>query len=526
MMRIAEEVSRRKSFAIISHPDAGKSTLTEKLLLFGGAIRLAGAVKGQKSARHTTSDWMALEQQRGISVSSSVMQFYYRDHVINLLDTPGHSDFSEDTYRTLSAVDSALMVIDAAKGVEARTIKLMNVCRLRKIPIMTFINKMDRDSGEPIALLDEIEAAFDIQCAPLTWPIDSGRNFRGLYDIQTDQVHYLWLNDSGQQRREMLIQGLRNPVLDDALGPLAATFREEIDLVCGASHSFDQAAYNDGSLTPVLFGSAIWNVGVKGLLDRFIDYAPAPQPRHTEQRQVTATENTFSGFVFKIQANMDPQHRDRIAFVRITSGCYQPGLRVHQVRTGKELQLNHAMTFMANERDRVEEAFAGDIIGIHNHGTIAIGDTFTEGEALKFSGIPSFAPELFRRIILNNPLRMKALHKGLDQLSEEGATHVFRPLSSNDLILGAIGTLQFDVITWRLKNEYRVDSRYEPLPIQAARWVCSDDAEALALFQQKNHSQLAFDARHRLTYLAPSLVNLNLTMERWPKLQFIATQEI
>ncbi len=525
-MSNVEEVLRRRTFAIISHPDAGKTTLTEKLLLFGGAIRLAGAVKGRKAARYATSDWMALERERGISVTSSVMQFCYQGRVINLLDTPGHSDFSEDTYRTLSAVDSALMVIDAAKGVEERTLKLMQICRLHGIPIMTFINKLDRNSGEPITLLDEIESAFDIRCAPITWPIGSGGNFRGIYDLLTDQVHCLTPGDSAQQRPETLIQGLDNAALEDTLGNVAGTFREEIELVRGASHTFDRAAYADSSMTPVFFGSAIWNFGVKALLDRFVDYAPAPQPRHTEQRQVAATESTFSGFVFKIQANMDPQHRDRIAFTRITSGCYQPGLRVRHVRTGKELQLNHAMTFMASERERVESAFAGDIIGIHNHGTVAVGDTFTEGETLKFSGIPSFAPELFRRVVLSDPLRMKALHKGLDQLSEEGATHVFRPLLSNDLILGAIGTLQFDVIAWRLKNEYRVESRYESLPIQAVRWVSGDDAEALSLFQRKNRGQLAFDARNRLTYLAPSLVNLNLTIERWPKLRFIDTQEI
>ena len=525
-LSICNEISKRRTFAIISHPDAGKTTLTEKLLLFGGAIRLAGAVKGRKAARHATSDWMALEQQRGISVTSSAMQFHYRDRVFNLLDTPGHADFSEDTYRTLTAVDSVLMVIDAAKGVEDRTIKLMRICREHTTPIVTFINKLDRESCEPIALMDEVESVLGIACAPVTWPIGSGKRFRGVYDLLSDQVHFFSAAGGGRVQQGEIIKGLANLALDRILGSQVDEFRDEIDLVRGASHEFDLDAYLDGVLTPVFFGSAINNFGIKELLNRFVDYAPPPQPRNTEQRRVEATEAAFSGFVFKIQANMDPQHRDRIAFTRIISGCYERGMRVRHIRTGKEFQLTNAITFMAQDRKRTDRAFAGDIIGIPNHGTIAVGDTFTQGETLKFTGIPSFAPELFRRVVLHNPLRMKALHKGLDQLSEEGATQVFRPLMSNDLILGAIGALQFDVVAWRLKNEYGVDSRYETLPVQAARWVCCEDQGKLEMFKRKSHAQLALDGGGQLIYLAPSLVNLNLTIERWPEIRFVSTREI
>lgn len=525
MNKLAEQVAKRRTFAIISHPDAGKTTLTEKLLLFGGAISLAGSVKGRKAERHATSDWMALEKQRGISVTTSVMQFIYRDRVINLLDTPGHADFTEDTYRTLTAVDSALMVLDAAKGVEPRTIKLMEVCRLRTTPIITFINKMDRESREPIELLDEIESILNIQCAPVTWPIGMGSRFKGIYHLQEDAVY---LYESGKNYVKGAIekiQGLNNSELDQLLADEAKVLRDEIELVKGASHPFDKALYLSGELTPVFFGSAINTFGVRELLNDFIEYAPPPQPRETKQRLINPNEEKFSGFVFKIQANMDPAHRDRIAFLRIVSGQYKKGMRIKHHRLGKEIVLNNALTFMAGEREQADEAWPGDIIGLHNHGTIQIGDTFSVGELLKFTGIPNFAPELFRLVRLKDPLRQKALFKGLMQLSEEGATQVFRPLRNNDLILGAVGVLQFDVVAYRLKNEYGVECVYEPVNTVAARWITCNDKKILEEFQQINGHHLALDSGENLAYLAPSRVNLEITIEQWKDIQFHDTRE-
>jgi peptide chain release factor 3 len=520
-----EEIARRRTFAIISHPDAGKTTLTEKLLLFGGAIQLAGTVKGRKAARHATSDWMELEKQRGISVTSSVMQFPYRDKVVNLLDTPGHEDFSEDTYRTLTAVDSALMVIDAARGVESRTVKLMEVCRLRDTPIITFVNKLDRESRSPIDLMDEIEDVLGIGCAPVTWPIGSGKRFRGVYHLVHDQVHFFTPTHGGRIKTGEIVSGLDNPMLDEVVGDQADELREEIELIKGASHSFDADTYLAGALTPVYFGSALNNFGVRELLDSFVEHAPAPQGRKTAARTVQPQEDSFSGFVFKIQANMDPQHHDRIAFLRITSGKFARGMRVRHVRLGRDVQINNATTFLANDRENVGDAFAGDIIGLHNHGTIGIGDAFTQGEDLAFTGIPSFAPELFRRVILRDPLRMKALQKGLDQLSEEGATQVFRPLASNELILGAVGVLQFDVVAYRLKHEYGVDSNFEAANISTARWVDCPDPVKLDEFKRRNEIRLALDSGGSLTYLAPNRVNLQLSEERWPEVNFRATRE-
>jgi peptide chain release factor 3 len=522
-MNLQDEIQRRRTFAIISHPDAGKTTLTEKLLLFGGAIQLAGTVKGRKSSRHATSDWMELEKQRGISVTSSVMQFPYRDAVVNLLDTPGHEDFSEDTYRTLTAVDSALMVIDSAKGVEERTIKLMEVCRLRDTPIMTFINKLDRESRDPMELLDEVERVLGIRCAPVTWPIGSGRRFKGVYHLINDCVYLFSAQHGGRIQEGDLIQGLANPALDEALGEQADELRSVVELVHGAAETFDVGQYLAGRQTPVFFGSAINNFGVQELLDAFVAHAPGPRARDAG-RTIEPTEEKFSGFVFKIQANMDPKHRDRIAFMRVTSGRYTKGMRLYQVRTEREMLVSGAITFMARERERVEEAYAGDIIGVYNHGTIAIGDTFTEGERLKFTGIPFFAPEMFRRVVLRDPLRMKALQKGLDQLSEEGATQVFRPTIGNDLVLGAVGALQFDVVAWRLQHEYGVECKYESVDVATARWVDADDAK-LKEFRRQYEARLAHDRAGSLVYLAPSTVNLNLTMERWPDVRFRATRE-
>lgn len=519
------QLSKRRTFAIISHPDAGKTTLTEKLLLFGGAIQLAGTVKGRKASRHATSDWMELEKQRGISVTTSVMQFPYKSHIMNLLDTPGHADFSEDTYRTLTAVDSALMVIDAAKGVEERTIKLLEVCRLRHTPIITFINKMDRDSRDPIELLDEIETILKIRCAPITWPIGMGRDFKGVYHLYEDTVYLYEPGKNAVQQEGTKIKGLNNPELDQLLGDFAAELRMNVELVKGASHEFNQEEFLNGKLTPVFFGSAINNFGVRELLDAFANYAPAPQARESQTRAVDPTEEKFSGFVFKIQANMDPAHRDRIAFLRVCSGRYSPNMKMYQVGIEREVKISKALTFMASEREQVEEAWPGDIIGLHNHGTIQIGDTFTEGEKLKFTGIPYFAPELFRLVRLKDPLKLKALQKGLKQLCEEGATQLFRPLNSNNLILGAVGMLQFDVVAYRLKHEYNVDCVYETVSVATARWIYCDDAKMLEDFKAKAFDNLALDGSDNLTYLAPTRVNLNLTMERWPKVEFRTTRE-
>jgi len=525
MSEYLQQMQRRRTFAIISHPDAGKTTLTEKLLLFGGAIQLAGTVKGRKAARHATSDWMEIEKQRGISVASSVMQFPHKDCIINLLDTPGHADFSEDTYRVLTAVDSALMVIDAAKGVEERTIKLMDVCRLRDTPIITFVNKMDREARPPIELLDEVESILKIQCAPITWPIGMGKQFKGVFDLYHDCVHFFSATHGGKIQTGDVVQGLDNPQLDEILGSQAAELRDEIELVKGASHEFDLEKYRAGKMTPVFFGSGINNFGVRELLDALDDYAPPPKSRDAGARVVSPEEEKFTGFVFKIQANMDPQHRDRIAFMRICSGKYEKGMKVKHVRLQKDIKIPDALTFMASDRGHVDEAYAGDIIGVHNHGTIRIGDTFTLGEDLAFTGIPNFAPELFRRAQLRDPLKMKALQKGLTQLCEEGATQLYKPLINNDLILGAVGMLQFDVVAHRLKDEYGVDCSFEPVNVTTARWVECDDAKMLAQFKEKAMSNLALDHAGDLVYIAPTRVNLDMTKERWPDIRFLATRE-
>ena len=525
MSDIEQQVSRRRTFAIISHPDAGKTTLTEKLLLFGGAIKLAGTVKGRKASRHATSDWMALEQQRGISITSSVMQFPYRDCIVNLLDTPGHEDFSEDTYRTLTAVDSALMVIDCTKGVEQRTIKLMDVCRLRDTPIMTFINKLDRDGREPIELLDEIESVLKIDCSPVTWPIGMGRSLKGVYHLLQDKIYLYTGAGRGRASEIEVIDGLESAKAEEILGNDAASFREEIELVKGGCPQLSIDDYLAAKQTPVFFGSAISNFGVKELLDEFIDIAPPPGPRESDVRTIQSNENELTGFVFKIQANMDPAHRDRIAFMRICSGKYQKGMRLTHVRSGKEMKIADAITFMAADRQHAETAYAGDIIGLHNYGTINIGDSFSQGEAIRFSGIPNFAPEIFKRAVLKDPFKLKALKKGLAQLCEEGATQLFRPLRNNDLILGALGPLQFDVVAHRLQHEYKVDCLFEPINVATARWVDADDDKLLSEFKTKVHDNLALDHGESLVYIAPTRVNLSLTEERWPDIRFRETRE-
>ncbi|WP_163930265.1 peptide chain release factor 3 [Paraferrimonas sp. SM1919] len=521
-----EAISQRRTFAIISHPDAGKTTITEKVLLFGRAIQSAGTVKGRGSSTHAKSDWMQMEKERGISVTTSVMQFPYNDCMVNLLDTPGHEDFSEDTYRTLTAVDSCLMVIDAAKGVEDRTRKLMEVTRLRDTPIVTFMNKLDRDTRDPMELLDEVEQELNIACAPVSWPIGCGKEFKGVYLLHSDEVVLYQTGQGSTIQERRAIKGIDNPEIDAAIGEdLAQQLREELELVVGASHEFDKTLFLEGKLTPVFFGTALGNFGVDHMLDGLTEWAPAPMPRETNERQVTAQDDKFSGFVFKIQANMDPKHRDRIAFMRIVSGEYTKGMKMRHVRLGKDVSISDAVTFMAGDRSAAESAIAGDIIGLHNHGTIQIGDTFTQGEALKFSGIPNFAPEMFRRIRLKDPLKQKQLQKGLVQLSEEGAVQVFRPLMNNDLIVGAVGVLQFDVVVHRLKTEYKVEAVYEPISVATARWVYCDDAKKMDEFQRKAHANLALDGADNLTYIAPTYVNLNLAMERHPDIKFNQTRE-
>jgi len=526
MSNLQNEIARRRTFAIISHPDAGKTTLTEKLLLFGGAIKLAGTVKGRKAARHATSDWMALEQQRGISVTTSVMQFPFKDAIINLLDTPGHEDFSEDTYRTLTAVDAALMVIDAVKGVESRTIKLMEVCRLRDTPILTFINKLDRDSRDGIELLDEIEKVLNIRCAPITWPIGMGKLFKGVYHLQKDCVLLFEPGKGAVIQEPQVIQGIDNPLLDEKCGMVIDEFREQLELVKGASHPYDHEAFLQGKLTPVYFGSAINNFGVNEILNALADLAPPPQPRAAENREVLPAEVPFTGFVFKIQANMDPQHRDRIAFLRVVSGHYEKGMKIYHVRLGRSVQVSNALTFMAGEREHVEEAWPGDIIGLHNYGTIQIGDAFSQGEKLKFLGVPNFAPELFKAVRPKDPLKMKALQKGLVQLSEEGATQVFRPLDTNQIIVGAVGELQFDVVAHRLAHEYNVECIYDSVKVVTARWIYGKDPKKLSDFKTKLSGQLALDSSEALTFLAPTNVNLMMTKERWPDIEFRETREL
>lgn len=523
-MSLQTEIQKRRTFAIISHPDAGKTTITEKLLLFGNAIQLAGSVKGKRGP-HAKSDWMAMEQERGISVTSSVMQFPYRERVVNLLDTPGHEDFSEDTYRTLTAVDSVLMVIDGAKGVEDRTIKLMEVCRLRDTPILSFVNKMDRDIRDPVEVMDEIEEVLNIAAAPINWPIGMGKEFKGVYNLYTDTIH---LYKSGQGHtipEDLQIKGLDSDEATALLGAYADDVREEIELVRGATHQFDLQAYLEGKLTPVFFGTALGNFGVREMLDGFVEWAPSPLARDTNSRSVKPDEAQFSGFIFKIQANMDPKHRDRIAFMRVCSGQYTRGMKMKHVRIGKDVKIADAVTFLAGDRSHVEEALAGDIIGLHNHGTIQIGDTFTAGEDLKFTGIPHFAPELFRRIRLRDPLKTKQLQKGLQQLSEEGSTQVFFPLNNNDIIVGAVGVLQFEVVAYRLKDEYKVEAVYEPINVTTARWVECADEKKMAEFRRKCGDNLGFDGGGHLTYLAPTRVNLSLSEERYPDVSFRATRE-
>jgi peptide chain release factor 3 len=522
---LVRDVARRRTFAIISHPDAGKTTLTEKLLLFGGAIQLAGTVKSRKSARHATSDWMEIEKQRGISVTSSVMQFEYSGHTINLLDTPGHEDFSEDTYRVLTAVDAAVMVIDAAKGVEAQTIKLLDVCRLRATPIITFINKLDREVREPLALLEEVESVLRIDCAPISWPLGMGKRFRGVFHLLHERLLRFSPGEERVATDTEAIVGLGNPRLDALFHDESAALRHDVELIRSASHPFDLDAFLAGQQTPVFFGSAFNNFGVQEILQALVEWAPPPQPRDATSRVVEPAEQSFSGFVFKIQANMDPRHRDRIAFFRVCSGRYQPAMKVRHLRTGRDMKLANALTFMANERVSSEDAVAGDIIGIHNHGQLQIGDTLTEGEPLAFRGIPYFAPELFRVARPRDPFKAKPLSKGLQELGEEGAIQVFASSHTNTLLLGAVGPLQFEIVAQRLASEYKVDAIYETANIATARWLTFPDDVVRRNFEREQAAALAMDVDGNPVFLATNKYNLQVTMERWPKIGFHATRE-
>ena len=524
-MSLRDAVERRRTFAIVSHPDAGKTTITEKLLLHGKAIALAGTIKARKSRRHATSDWMAMEQARGISVTTSAMQFPYRGRVVNLLDTPGHEDFSEDTYRTLTAVDAALMVIDGARGVETRTEKLFEVCRMRDTPILTFVNKLDREIRDPIELLDEIEQVLGIACAPMTWPIGAGSRFLGAYDLAHDRIHCFARGHADRVHGYATIEGLDSDAACAYVGDGYAALVDEVDLVRGASHSYDRGAFLEGRLTPVFFGTALGNFGVDHFLEHLVAEAPAPQVRGATSRRVDPTEEKFSGFVFKIQANMDPRHRDRIAFLRVCSGRYRHGMTMRHVRLGREMKVTDAVTFLAGDRVQAEEAYPGDIIGLHNHGTIQIGDTFTEGETLRFTGVPNFAPELFRRVRVRDPMKSKQLDKGVRQLAEEGATQVFLPAARSEIIVGAVGALQFDLVAYRLRDEYRADCVYEDSNIHTVRWVAAEDQARLREFEAANAGRVATDGGGCLAYLAPSRANLQLVQERWPDIRFAATRE-
>ena len=521
---ILRDVAKRRTFAIISHPDAGKTTLTEKLLLFGGAIQMAGTVKSRKSSRHATSDWMEVEKQRGISVTSSVMQFEYQGHTVNLLDTPGHEDFSEDTYRVLTAVDAAVMVIDAAKGVEAQTIKLINVCRMRNTPIITFVNKFDREVREPFDLLEEIESVLNIECAPITWPIGMGKTFRGVYHLQNDSLLRF---SPGEERRveSEELDGIDNPVLDAQFPLEVGKLRDDVELIRSASSPFDLVDFLAGLQSPVFFGSGINNFGVQEILQALIDWAPPPQERDAGIRDVKPAEPAFTGFVFKIQANMDPKHRDRIAFFRVCSGRYSSGMKVRHVRMNREMKLANALIFMANERVLMEDAVAGDIIGIHNHGQLHIGDTLTEGETLAFKGIPYFSPELFRVARLRDPLKSKQLQKGLQELGEEGAIQVFENLASGALLLGAVGTLQFEVVAQRLQTEYKVDAIFESADIHTARWLTFPDDVTRRNFEREQQHRMAKDVDGNLVYLASTRYNLDVTREKWTKVAFHDSRE-
>jgi peptide chain release factor 3 len=526
MTDLPTEVARRRTFAIISHPDAGKTTLTEKLLLFGGAIQLAGAVKARGERRRARSDWMKVEQERGISVTVSAMTFDYGGITFNLLDTPGHQDFSEDTYRTLTAVDSAVMVIDAAKGIEAQTLKLFEVCRLRDVPIITFINKLDRDARDPFDLMSEIESKLALDVTPASWPVGMGREFLGAYDLFHERL--LLAEKSGERAGGQIAEchGTGDPKLDHLLPDYAVkTLRDEVEMARGLCPKFELDAYRGGHMTPVYFGSALNTFGVRELLEGLQSLAPSPRPQRATTREIRPDEEHVTGFVFKIQANMDPKHRDRIAFVRLCSGHFRRGMKLLHVRSGKQLVVHNPLLFLAQDRDIADEAFAGDIIGIPNHGTLRIGDTLTEGEALQFTGIPSFAPELLQTVRPADPMRQKHLARALEQLAEEGAARVFKPQFGTSYIVGVVGALQFDVLADRIRTEYEIPVHFEGTSLFTARWVDSGDNKLLERFVESNRGAMAEDHTGAPVFLARNNWHLETTAKDWPDVQFAKTKE-
>ena len=524
-MELKQEIERRRTFAIISHPDAGKTTLTEKLLLFGGAIHVAGAVKSNKIKRGATSDFMEIERQRGISVATSVMGFEYGDVKINILDTPGHEDFAEDTYRTLTAVDSVIIVIDGAKGVETQTRKLMEVCRMRNTPVMVFVNKLDRPCKDPFDLLDEIERELKIQVRPLAWPISTGPTFKGVYDLYADRLSLFFAEDRQTAEGQTLDIKLDDPAIDEYINPFTQHLRDDLELVEGVYPPFELDSYRKGEVAPVFFGSALNNFGVRELLDCFVRIAPSPGKSHTLQRDVSPYEEKLTGFVFKIHANMDPNHRDRIAFLKICSGRFERNKPYLHVPSGKTIKFASPTAFMAEKKSVIDEAYPGDIVGLHDTGNFKIGDTFTEGEKLKFTGIPSFAPEQFRYIENADPLKFKQLAKGIDQLMDEGVAQLFTSSLNGRKIIGTVGALQFEVIEYRLAHEYNAACRWEPISIYKACWIESDNAEQLADFKRRKHTNMATDKHGRDVFLADTSYALALAQENFKDIRFYFTSE-
>ncbi len=523
MAKLSDEVARRRTFAIISHPDAGKTTLTEKLLLYGGAIQLAGAVKARGEQRRARSDWLKVEQERGISVTVSVMTFDYAGHTFNLLDTPGHEDFSEDTYRTLTAVDSAVMVLDAAKGIEPQTLKLFEVCRMRDVPIVTFINKLDRDGLDPFELLDQVEQTLQLEVTPATLPVGMGRSFRGCYDLRHDRL--LLLSEDGNHQTVEVPTLEEGSITDEFGSDQALQLRDNIDMARGLCPELDLETYLAGNQTPVFFGSALQNFGVQDLLDGLAEMAPAPRPQPAAERVVEPLEDDVSGFVFKIQANMDPKHRDRIAFVRLCSGRFERGMKLKHTRSGKVLNIHNPLLFLAQDRELAEEAYPGDILGIPNYGQLRIGDTLSEKENLHYTGVPSFAPELLRAVRPKDPMRAKHLQKALLQLAEEGAAQVFRARLGSQLVVGVAGALQFDVLADRIRTEYDVEAEYTTTSVTLARWVEADDPLALKKFADSNEARMATDHDNLPVFLANSPYYLQRAEEDWPDIRFLKTRE-
>ncbi|KQT85528.1 peptide chain release factor 3 [Aurantimonas sp. Leaf443] len=517
----------RRTFAIISHPDAGKTTLTEKLLVAGGAISMAGAVRAKGESRRARSDWMEIEQNRGISVTSSVMTFERDGVTFNLLDTPGHSDFSEDTYRTLTAVDSAIMVIDAAKGIEAQTLKLFEICRLRDIPIITFVNKVDREGRDPFEVLDEIEEKLALSVAPVVWPVGQGSAFHGLYDLAADEHLTIAQGRTGLQDTVRPMSGPRDERLDATVPPeILSEFRDQVELAADGYAAFDPEKYRAGHLTPVVFGSALRSFGVDQLLKLVATHAPSPRPQPSDAGPVDPAGDKVSAFVFKVQANMDPKHRDRVAFVRFCSGHFQRGMKLDHVRSGKPIAVSNPIYFFAQERALTEEAFAGDVIGIPNHGTLRVGDTLTEGERFRFTGLPSFAPEVLRRVRLEDSMKVKQLRRALDDLAEEGLTQVFRPVLGSSWIVGVVGPLQLDVLASRVAAEYKVEVSFEAAPYAVARWIRSDQPGAVAKFVKENTMNVALDRDESPVFLPRSEWDLRYAVTQHPELTFDATREI